>query len=341
MKEDVFIYPLQNSKEYKDIINCIQKNKGSLLINGLLPMQKPHITYSIFRDLDRQIVFVANSDLEAKKIYEDLSFYMKDKVEYLGFGDIHFYHLDAKDRNEEAKKLKVLLKLAKGEDIILVTSIEAILKKYTPKDILLENISTYKIGDIINLEKLSEKLVSLGYERVSAIEGFGQFSIRGGIVDIFSLEYTNPIRMELFDDEIDSIRTFDVFSQKSIEKIKEFSITPSREFIYPPITEDAANRVKKDTTKNTNEDVFNDIDNILSKTYFEGIENYIDYIYTDENKSLFTYLKDDAIVFFNDISRTKERCENYTNEFRENYKLNLERGLAIKIKVNYYMVIVI
>ena len=330
MKEDVFIYPLQNSKEYKDIINCIQRNKGSLLINGLLPMQKPHITYSIFRDLDRQIVFVANSDLEAKKIYENLSFYIKDKVEYLGFGDIHFYHLDAKDRNEEAKKLKVLLKLAKGEDIILVTSIEAILKKYTPKDILLENISTYKIGDIINLEKLSEKLVSLGYERVSAIEGFGQFSIRGGIVDIFSLEYTNPIRMELFDDEIDSIRTFDVFSQKSIEKIKEFSITPSREFIYPSITEDSIDRIKKDTTKNTNEDVFKDIDNISSKTYFEGIENYIDYIYTDENKSLFTYLKDDAIVFFNDISRTKERCENYTNEFRENYKLNLERGLAIK-----------
>ena len=164
------------------------------------------------------MVFVASSDLEAKKAYEDLSFYMKDKVVYLGHQDIHFYHLDAKDRNEEAKKLRVLLRLAKGEKLVLVTSVEAILRKYIPKEVLLNNTFTYKIGDTVNLEELSDKLVSLGYERVSKIEGFGQFSIRGGIVDIFSLEYTNPIRMELFDDEIDSIRTFDVFSQKSIDK---------------------------------------------------------------------------------------------------------------------------
>lgn len=96
------------------------------------------------------------------------------------------------------------------------------MRKYIPKEILLENIYTYKIGDVINLEKLSETLVNLGYERVSKIEGFGQFSIRGGIVDIFSLENNNPIRMELFDDEIDSIRTL-MFSHKIyIEKITNF-----------------------------------------------------------------------------------------------------------------------
>ena len=212
---DVFIYPLQNSKEYKDVINCINSNKGSLLINGLLSVQKPHITYSIFNELSRTMVFVASSDLEAKKAYEDLSFYIKDKVVYLGHQDIHFYHLDAKDRNEEAKKLRVLLRLAKGEKLVLVTSVEAILRKYIPKEVLLKNTFTYKVGDSINLEELTDKLVSLGYERVSKIEGFGQFSIRGGIIDIFSLEYTNPIRMELFDDEIDSIRTL-MFSHKNL-----------------------------------------------------------------------------------------------------------------------------
>lgn len=334
MNNDVIIYPLQNSKEYKDIINFIDKNKGSLLINGLLQMQKPHIAYSIFKDTNKQIIFVASTDLEAKKVYEDLNFYLKDNVEYLGFSDIHFYHLDAKDRNEEAKKLKVLLKLAKGEKIILVTSIEAILKKYIPKNILLDNIINYKVGDIINLEGLSERLVNLGYERVSTVEGFGQFSIRGGIIDIFSLEYDNPIRIELFDDEIDSIRTFDVFSQKSISKIKEFYITPSREFIYPLDVKPSLDRINSEINKNTNDDVFLAIDNISSKTYFEGIENYIDYIYTDYNKSIFTYLEDSGIVFFSDISRIKERCENYTNNFRENYKLNLERGLSIKSQGN-------
>ena len=323
---DIFVYPLQNSKEYKDVINSISNKKGSLLINGLLAVQKPHIVYSMYRDLNRQTIFIANTDLEAKKVYDDLSFYMKDNVEYLGSQDILFYHLDAKDRSEEARKLKVLLKLAKGENIILVTSIEAVMRKYIPKEVLLENIYTFKIGDTVNLEKLSETLVNLGYERVSKVEGFGQFSIRGGIIDIFSLEYNNPIRMELFDDEIDSIRTFNIFSQKSIDKIKKFSVTPSREFIYPEDVKDAVAKLKKDTGKHTNDDVFANIDNISSKTYFEGIENYIDYLYPQENKSIFTYLQENAIVFFNDISRTKERCENYLNEFKENYKLNLERG---------------
>lgn len=327
---DVFVYPLQNSKEYKEVINSIQKNKGSLLINGLLPVQKPHIAYSLYKDLSRPMIIITSSDLEAKKVYDDLNFYIKDKVEYLGFQDIYFYHLDAKDRNEEARKLKVLLKLAKGEDIILVTSIEAALKKYIPKDVLLENISTHKIGDTLNVESLSERLVELGYERVSKIEGFGQFSIRGGIIDIFSLEYTNPIRIELFDDEIESIRTFDVFTQKSIERIQEFSITPSREFIYPKNIDESVARMKKDVSKHTDDDVLQNIDKISNKTYFEGIENYIDYIYTDENKSIFNYLSEDAIIFVSDISRLKERCENYIHTFKENYKVNLERGLALK-----------
>lgn len=331
---DIFISPLQNSKEYKDIINNIENTKGTLLINGLLQSQKPNIAYSIFNDLKKQVLYIANTDLEAKKVYEDLCFYMKDKVDYLSSQDIYFYHLDAKDRNDEARKLKVLLKMLSKENAVIVTTVEAVLGKYVPKEILKQNIFTYKIGDVIDIEKISQKLVNLGYERVSKIEGFGQFSIRGGIVDVFSLEYDTPIRIELFDDEIESIRTFDVFTQKSIKKIKKCTITPSREFIYPDNIEESVERLKNDIGKSADDDVYKNIDSISSKTYFEGAENYIDYMYTDENKSIFTYLKDDAVIFINDISRLKERCENYISEFKENYKLNLERGLALKKQGN-------
>ena len=332
--EDVFVYPLKNSNEYNEIINTICNKEGSLQLNGLLDMQKPHITYSIFKELARPTLFIANSDLEAKKVYNELCFYTKDKVEYLGSDEIYFYHLDAKDRNEEAKKLRVLLKLAKKQKTIVVTSVDAILRKYIPKNVLLDNIYTYKIGDIIDLEELSQKLVRLGYERVSRIEGLGQFSIRGGIIDIYSLEYTNPIRIELFDDEIDSIRTFDVFSQKSIEKIKKVVITPSREFIYPEDTTSAVEKIQLETNQCTDDDVFNNIENIVQKTYFQGVENYIDYLYEENNKSIFSYLPDNAIVVMNDISRLKERCENFVNEFNDNFNLNLERGLAIKNQGN-------
>ena len=328
--KDVLLYPLQNLNEYKEILSYIEESDGAALINGLLPMQKSHIAYSLFKELKKQILFIANSDLEAKKVYEDLHGYMKGKVEYLSSQDIYFYHLDAKDRSEEAKKLKTLFKLAKGEKVIVVTSVEAILRKYIPKKVLLDNVITYKVGDVVDIEKLTDNLVNLGYERVSKIEGFGQFSIRGGIIDIFSLEYTNPIRMELFDDEIDSIRTFDVFSQMSIDKIKKFSISPSREFIYPEELDKIVKNLKKEINDNTDDDAKSNIDKINSRIYFEGLENYIDYIYPEENKSIFTYLNKDAIIFTQDVTRLKEKCENYFEEFKENYKLNLERGLALK-----------
>ena len=326
---DIFISPLQNCNEYKDIISNIESNKNILLVNGLLQSQKSNIVYSIFNDLKKQILYITNTDLEAKKVYEDLCFYIKDKVDYLSSQDIYFYHLDAKDRNQEAKKLKVLLRMISRENRIIVTSAEAIFRKYLPKEVLKENIFTYKIGDILNLDDFSEKLVSLGYERVSKIEGFGQFSVRGGIIDIFSLEYDMPIRIELFDDEIESIRTFDVFTQKSIKKIKKCTITPSREFIYPLDLTESIEKIKSEISDNIDSDVFKSLDKISNKVYFDGVENYIDYMYQQENKSIFTYLKEDAVIFINDLSRLKEKCENYISKFKENYKLNLERGLAL------------
>ena len=154
--KDVLLYPLQNLNEYKEILSYIEESDGAALINGLLPMQKSHIAYSLFKELKKQILFIANSDLEAKKVYEDLDGYMKGKVEYLSSQDIYFYHLDAKDRSEEAKKLKTLFKLAKGEKVIVVTSVEAILRKYIPKKVLLDNVITYKVGDVVDIEKLTD-----------------------------------------------------------------------------------------------------------------------------------------------------------------------------------------
>ena len=161
--KDVLLYPLQNLNEYKEILSYIEESDGAALINGLLPMQKSHIAYSLFKELKKQILFIANSDLEAKKVYEDLDGYMKGKVEYLSSQDIYFYHLDAKDRSEEAKKLKTLFKLAKGEKVIVVTSVEAILRKYIPKKVFLDNVITYKVCDVVDREKLTDNLVNLGY----------------------------------------------------------------------------------------------------------------------------------------------------------------------------------
>ncbi|WP_300282659.1 transcription-repair coupling factor [Peptacetobacter sp.] len=343
---DVFFNPLQNSKEYIKLKERLNLEGRCLLVNGLNQSQKSHLSSSLFKDLSRQIVFIASTEYEARKIYEDLKFYVKDKVEMLTSDEIRFYYLDAKDRKQEANRIKTLLKLAKKEKLILVTTADAVLRKYLPKEILLKNTFKYKVGDIIDIDSFTEMLVSLGYERVSKVEGFGQFSVRGGIIDVFSLEYKNPVRIELFDDEIDSIRTFDVFSQKSIDKMKSFILTPSREFIYPKELDKTVERMKKDRPSVSSDDIEAVIEKVSMVEYFDGVENYIDYFYPEDEKSLFSYLNKDALIFINDISRMKERCDNFSEEFKDSYKMNLERGTALKsqgklvynyIDLEYYM----
>ena len=111
---DIFVYPLQNSKEYKDIINCIN-NKGSLLINGLLAVQKPHIAYSMYRDLNRQTIFITNSDLEAKKVYDDLSFYSTN-VYFLPIREVVFYNVDAISGDLRWARLKVIKEILNNKN---------------------------------------------------------------------------------------------------------------------------------------------------------------------------------------------------------------------------------
>lgn len=331
---NIFTYPLDNSLAFNTLLEMINNKRSPLLINGLIPSQRTHMSYSIINKLNRQAIIITHSDLEAKKIYEDLSFYLGDKAVYLPFEEILFYFLDAKERQEESKRMKVLLKLIKQENIVIVCSIEAVLKKYIPKDVFKKNILKYTMDDTINIDELSSKLVGLGYERVNKVEGVGQFSIRGGIIDIYCANTDYPLRIELFDEEIDSIRMFDIISQKSIEKITEFEIIPSREILYPDDIEKTLENLQNEIKDDTSDDVHSNILKIKQLMYFEGLENYIDYMYEDEDKSIFSYLKKDALVIFNEPERIKEKSRNYYEEFESNYKVNLERHTVLKSQIN-------
>lgn len=326
---DVLVYPLKNSGEYNSIVDAID-DKSHIQLVGLTSASRANLAYSIFKDKSRQMLYVASSDYEAKKIFEDLSAYNKSKVEVLSSDNILFYNLDARDRKLDARKLKLYLKLLKKEKSIFVTSVDALARKYVPKKIILDNIFKLKVGQTIQMEYLGQKLIDLGYQRVSKVEGFGQYSIRGGILDVFTLLYDFPLRIEFFDDEIDSIREFDVYSQKSIDKKKYVTITPSREFIYPENMDKCVDRLKEELNENCDPDVFRNVDRIEAREYFDGIENYIDYIYEGVDKSLFEFMDKDAIIFIDDFNRYKERFKNINSEFKENYIMNLERGLALK-----------
>lgn len=326
---ELFVQPLKRSKEFKEAKKNLKEGACPFLINGMLQSQKSNMTYGLFKDMKTQCMIVTHSDLEAKAIYEDLKFYGGDKVFYLPTEEIFFYSLDARDRSEDKDIVNLLYSLSLKEDIIIVSSLENLLKKYMPQKEFKKNIFTIEYGKAYSVQEIVGKLVAMGYERESKVEGMGQFSIRGGILDIFSCNYPNPLRIEFFDDEVDSIRFFSTMSQKSVEKVQEASVIPARQMLYPSDMKDPLLRIKSQLNKNSNEDLKSEIGKIESGIYLENLENYIDFLYDDEDKSILSHMKKNSLVIMSEPTRINEKEENYSYEFRENFETNLGRGRVL------------
>ena len=178
-----------------------------------------------------------------------MTFFTKDCA-YYPAKDILFYSADVHSMEMNRQRFLVLERLLKGETPIIVASAEALLDKYPPKEIFASFRLTLRTGEIVEIAELTRKLVRMGYERTELVESPGQFSLRGGILDIWSLTAEDAVRIEFWDDEIDSIRSMDAQSQRSVEKLEEASIFPMREMVY---TEEqavsAAERIEQEYRK--------------------------------------------------------------------------------------------
>lgn len=319
---------LKNTNLFKEIINNINKKDYPLNISGLEDSIKPFLTKILYKESKKQILYVCASDYEAKKRYEELKPHIEDDIIYfLPSEDIFFYFLEARDRKEDANILDILYRLYKKENIILIVSIESLLRKYMPMDIFKDSIIDIKIGQQLDLVGLTKELIAFGYEREEIVEGIGQFSIRGGIIDFYP-PCSQPVRIELFDDEVDSIRYFDAQNQKSIEKIKSCSIMPTRQVIYP--NEYDKDKILEEAKEIKNEDFYLILDKLKNNSYIENLENYIDYLYKDMDKSLFSYFEEDFLIILNDFEKVKERLNLALDEFHQNFLDSREKGWALK-----------
>lgn len=231
MKKNILLSPMKDSLQYAQLIETLKNSMAPVGIYGISASQKSHIAYGLHQDLGRRICILTYSDLEAQQIYQDLKFYIKDQVLLFPTKDIVFYDIEANSNEMDEERIKTLNKLTEGGDYIVVASLEALLLKITPPEIYKRYQITLNIGKRLNLSQIIETFIIQGYERTEGVQGKGEFSIRGGIIDIFPPSEEKPIRIELFDDEIDSIRHFSVDTQKSIKKIEEIKIYPATEII--------------------------------------------------------------------------------------------------------------
>ncbi|AYE34470.1 transcription-repair coupling factor [Clostridium septicum] len=330
--------PLNNNSHFNEILASVEKNRYPINLYGLSDSGKSYMIEGIYENIDAPLVVLTHSDMEAKNLYEDLIFYTND-VYYFPNKEVVFYNVDAISGDLRWARLKVIKEMLSNKKKIIVTSIDALATIYTPEKLYKKYTFKLKLNMEIDFKCLSKKLLESGYERVEIVEGKGEFSLRGGILDVFPPTSTYPFRVELFGDQIESIRTFNVESQRSIEKVKTLEIFPAKEII---ITEDALSLAKnkilkefKEVKEKSNnkdnerikrlEDIINkNIESLTETLTFETVDSYLPYFYK-EKESFFEYLKGYTYVI-DDVKRCLGKIDSTYYEFRANYESFLQRG---------------
>lgn len=292
---------------------------------------------------------VTSSAIKAKRLGEDLSFFGHKNVYVMPDAGEIFLRYEAKTHHELLDRLKILKAMVMGEDCFVVAPVSAALKKMASADLFKKNIINLNLGDEINLEDIKQKLVSMGYERVPMVDAKGQFSVRGSIIDVFTADAENPYRVELFDIEVDSIRSFDLDTQRASKNLDSIKIFPA-ELLQndQEVFDKAARKIDKEYSayikrlynkqEKSKEEIHkieqlekrkNELlEYVENNTNIQLLENYIHYFY-EETVYLWDYLPENSIVMIDDPDRVIEALETRVKEFKMDFEVLLETGYVI------------
>ncbi|MEA4819213.1 MAG: transcription-repair coupling factor, partial [[Clostridium] scindens] len=222
------IRPLNELAEFEEISRDIRKGAGMIRVCGCVNSQKTHMMYALSDGCNYRVI-ACSSESKAKQVYEEYRFLDPNTYLYPA-KDLLFYQADLRSKELVSQRMEVIQAVAAGEEATVVTSFDAFMDSLLPKDVIVEKTVRIENDSTLHLEEMQSRLVALGYDREVQIEAPGQFAVRGGILDVYPLTEELPIRIELWGDEVDSIRTFDVETQRSIENLEEVSICPAVEF---------------------------------------------------------------------------------------------------------------
>lgn len=335
--------PLQELADYDECLKELKK-PGITTIEGCADSQKLHMVWGMSDGFKYKIIATFD-EKKAREIYEDYRFYEENTYLYPA-KDMIFYQADIHGNLQTKERIRALKPILLGDKATIVTTYDALMNHIVPLSVIEDRIVNISSSDVINLKELSTLLVSLGYERTYQVETEGQFSIRGGIIDVFPLTEENPIRIELWGDEIDSIRSFDITTQRSLAQIDDFMLLPAQEAV---LTEDeVAAGVKKirEAMKTEVEALRKDMlteEAYRLKTTCEefcdmlinsgasgcNLEGYLDYFYSEHSSLLDYFDISNTLVVLDEPARLMERGEFIEAEFRDSYEMRLKKGYVL------------
>lgn len=342
------IGPLEELKEFNEIKKSLISKQTPVQVTGCIDSQKCHLVYGLGEEKRCKVIITYN-DLKAKEIYEDYKLYDKNVFLYPA-KDVIFYSADIRSNAIIQDRFKVLRRLIEKEPITIITTIDAGMERLLPLELLEQRVIVVEEAGTLDLDQFKDQLVYLGYERVGQVEGVGQFAVRGGIIDVFPLTEECPYRIELWDDEIDTIRSFDVESQRSIENVKTLSIYPASEIILDQDTmavglrkleKEKESYVKQLREQQKTEEahriktlVEEFKDNLDAYSGAMGMESYILYFYKN-TVSFFDYFDaEDTLLFLDESNRIIEKGETVELEFRESMIHRLEKGYLLPAQLD-------
>lgn len=293
-------------------------------------------------------LIVTYEEKRAREIVEDYRFYDREVMYYPG-KDALFYYADVHNNTTVKSRLEIFKKIAEKEKITVVTTIEGLMDKIPRLSDIVESVVKITVGDSLDTNSFSERLTTLGYEKVVMVEAPGQFSVRGGIIDIYPLTEECPYRVELWGDDVESIRCFDVESQRSIEEIKEALVYPSCEMVLTGERIEkglkAIDKEHKLQAKRLKEQFRTEQYARLNKMVKEvkeelcefnstmGLDSMVEYFY-DDTVSFLDYIPEEAEIFIDDPERVQRQAVVYTREFAASMEGRLEGGYVLPSQTN-------
>ena len=341
--------PLAELAEYQETKQMLGRGAGVIALTGCVDSQKLHMIYGLSDGLKYKVIVTYN-DLKAREIYEEYKFYDRNAMLYPA-KDLIFFQADIHGNQLIRERIRTLRRLMEKKPVTIVTTYAALM---TPQ-VFWEEGDRISVGRGGTLDEawLAARLVEMGYEKTYQVESPGQFSVRGGIVDIFDLTEENPYRIELWGDEVESIRSFDILSQRSIEKLEDICIYPATEFVLSKERiKEGLSRLEKEALRQ--EKIFRDAhqpeaahriasqtaqlrEELLEVQNLANVEGYVRYFYEDTvtlPELLLKMVKERPVFFLDEPARLKEQADAVELEFRESMEQRAGKGYALPGQMN-------
>lgn len=338
--KQIFFEIADNLPFYKETVSAIKTEKTPCLVTGVSNIHKAHMVLSLSKI--KPVCVVCDTENTANALCDDINSLHKEKTaSVFPAKDYNFSYIEGASKEYEHKRIETLSNLINGKINIVCTSIEAALQGTISKNVLKSSSFCIKTGEEIILNDLIKTLVCAGYSLFDEVEGQAQFSVRGGIVDIFPTQSEFPIRLELWGDTIDMIYSFDPETQRRNEKIDEFTISPATEIGFSSndeligLIDELKKKVRSKNKDKIKINLDKDIDALSSGLSLTNIDKYYSLRF-DKCFSILDYFAND-IICVSENQNCKEKAKGVISQLSEDLKLLYEDGILFKALDDFYL----